>query len=374
MKGKNNMKKIRVFCLLLTLCMFLSLAVGCDFINLLGNDSTDTGTDDTTESESESDSESVGDSESSSTTESNTEETTTEKDTETETDPPADDEYRVLLTSDMHYTSLSSYYGMDRDVRLQYWVNGILDEHKRDPFDLIIILGDMSLDYWGWNGGGSYQRNPSVSDTQKFMEKYVSQLPQDVPTIVLPGNHELYTNEKWKQITGNNRNESFVLGENLFVMPDSFSGAIDPAYVGGGKNDSPYKAVDMTFVQAEIDKHPECKNIFLISHHFDLSKESNEFKNLLKTETRIVGLFSGHTHSNKAKDLGAEYNGLRIAQTGNFASYSDETVANFSWGYRDLQISDQLIKSTYIVPGDCFYIVGSKTYKSTRTFSNIVFY
>ena len=44
----------------------------------------------------------------------------------------------------MHYTSIYSY-AVDKDTRLQLWVDGILAEHKRDPFDLIIILGDRQV-------------------------------------------------------------------------------------------------------------------------------------------------------------------------------------------------------------------------------------
>ncbi len=281
-------------------------------------------------------------------------------------DPPAPKEdYRILITSDMHYTSLSSYYGVGNDARLQFWVDGILAEHEKDPFDLIVILGDMSLDYWGWNGGGTYQRSPRKSETKIFMDKFVSQLPDDVPTLVLPGNHELYTNDMWKTITGNNRNESFVLGNNLFIIPDSFAGAVNPSYQGGGKNDSPYKALDMNFIRNALDAHPECTNVFLLSHHFDLSQESEEFKKLLKTDKRIVGLFSGHTHSTDVIDLGAEYRNLSILQTGNFAANGTKNTANFSWGYRDIVITKQNIVSNYIMPDSEYYVSGTK-YVSTR--------
>ena len=294
----------------------------------------------------------------------------TDGDSQTEGEKYEGERYHILITSDMHYTELTTYYNTDRETRLQYWVDGILAEHQRDPFDLIIILGDVSLDYWGWNGGGSYQRKPSVSDTKLFMERYASQLPKDVPMLVLPGNHELYTNEKWKELTGNDRNESFVLGDNLFVIPDSYSRAVDPKYQGSGKNDSPYKAVDMEFIRGEIDKHPECNNIYLVSHHFDLSQESKEFKNLLKTESRIVGLFSGHTHSYKAKKLGSEYNSIYQLQTGNFADYGDKTAESFSWGFRDLIIEGKKVTSTYIIPNCSYYVDGVK-YTVERKYADI---
>lgn len=271
--------------------------------------------------------------------------------------------YHVLITSDMHYSSLHPY-SVDKDTRLQLWVDGILAEHERDPFDSIIILGDMSLDYWGWNGGGSWQRDPRVSETKLFMEKYFSQLPKEVPTLVMPGNHELYTNEAWKELTGNNRNETFVLGNNLFIIPDSYAGAVDPVYQGGGINDSPYECMNMEFINNALDAHPECTNVFLLSHHFDLSKESTAFKNLLKNDKRIVGLLSGHTHQSTGIALGSEYRDLFLAQTGAFLSQG-------KWGYRDIIINDQNIVSNFIIP-QCEYEVDGTKYSFARKTIDIV--
>ena len=350
----------RIISIMTAIFMLLGVLASCDLIKLQSLFDDESGSDmqseEQSEVQSEEQSEVQSESESLEESESNTEK--------------EDNEYRVLFTSDMHYTTLSNYYKVDRDTRLQFWVDGILEEHSRRPFDLIIILGDMSLDYWGWNGGGSYQREPSVSDTKIFMEKYVSQLPQDVPVLVLPGNHELYTNEKWNELVGNDRNESFVLGDNLFVIPDSYAGAVDPEYEGGGKNDGPYAPVDMDFVQGEIDKHPECKNIFLVSHHFDMELESEEFKTLLKTEDRIVGLFSGHTHQYKVKSLGYGYNNLSIYQTGSFADSVSSDVESFSWGFRDLIINEKGMSTSYIRPY-CEYFADGVKYIAPRKYIQI---
>lgn len=290
----------------------------------------------------------------------------------TETKPAGDNKpeekegLRVLITSDMHYTSIEDYYGITKGKRLKYWADGINAEHEKEPLDLIIILGDMSLDYWGWNGGGTYQRNPSVSETAEFMEKYVSQLPKDVPVVVLPGNHELYTNDKWKEITGNNRSETFVLGNNLFIMPDSYAGAVDPAYEGGGKNDSPYKAVDVDFIRNAMAQHPECNNVFLLSHHFDMNAESEEFKQLLSTENRIKALFSGHTHGANTIELGTQYRNLLHIKTGSFASYGAQNNENFNWGYRDLLIDEKEILTRYIRPQCSCVLSGNNVKEFTR--------
>ena len=47
-------------------------------------------------------------------------------------------DHRVLLTSDMHYTYLQTWYGVTAEARLQAWVDAILYEHSLRPFDLIV--------------------------------------------------------------------------------------------------------------------------------------------------------------------------------------------------------------------------------------------
>ena len=90
--------------------------------------------------------------------------------------------YRVLLTSDLHLTDIDrDYFGTTSDERLQAWANNVLAEHEKHPFDLIVIAGDVSLDYWGWNGGGSFQRTPSQCDTARFMENMPLNCPKASP-------------------------------------------------------------------------------------------------------------------------------------------------------------------------------------------------
>ena len=54
---------------------------------------------------------------------------------------------RILLTSDMHCTDLMTWYGVSDADRQQAWVDTVLAEHQKQPFDAIIIAGDISLDY-----------------------------------------------------------------------------------------------------------------------------------------------------------------------------------------------------------------------------------
>lgn len=270
-------------------------------------------------------------------------------------------ELHVLITSDVHYCA-TEWYGVGRNERLQLWVDAINEEHAANPFDVIIVAGDTSLDYY--YAEGSYT-STKLSMTKKFMKDYVSQLPKDVPVFVMPGNHEAYTNEKWKEITGQDRQQSYAIKGNLFIMLDNFGSEVGDKY--DQKKGAPCTPTDVNYIKEQIAANPDCSKVWLIAHYFDTAKESDEFKELLKTEKKIKGLFEGHQHKNIVVDLGADFGGHKIAHTGNF-SYSCSTaypvknddgtenlaktvenLKNSMWGFRELNITNEAAISNYII-------------------------
>ena len=255
-------------------------------------------------------------------------------------------DHRVLLTSDIHYTYLTTWYGATAEERTQAWVDAVLYEHSLRPFDLIVIMGDVSLDHWEWNGGGTYLKD-GVSTTKTFMENYVSQLPADVPVFVLAGNHEQFGNAKWKELTGNDRQGSIVLGNDLYLFLDSYAEDLDPDHHHDGVATAP----DVAFARAEMEKYPD-HNVYLISHAFSMKKGGKEFAKLV-SEPRVVALFQGHTHRCNVDKLGADYAYKKVMHTGNF-SYtghddSAEEIRKTFWGFRDLVTVGDRSVTRYIV-------------------------
>ena len=278
---------------------------------------------------------------------------------------------RVLLTSDIHYCT-SAYYGVAGKDRLQLWVDSVNAEHKREPLDFIIVVGDMSLDHFYSNGNiaGSYMGTNKVSYTEKFIKEYVSQLPSDVPKFFVPGNHEQYSNAQWKSITGNDRQGSYRLEGNLFIMLDNYNSHLEPY----ATENSVYTPSDMEFIQSEMAKYPDDK-VWLVSHYFQAGSESEAFKQLVKENDRIMGLFGGHDHMGDVKSTTA-WGTKPYSMCGTFAlsgtvtaehsagqpqkfGYEaktltdaqqeslDLTLANF-WGFRELKITPETAESNYI--------------------------
>jgi predicted MPP superfamily phosphohydrolase len=294
--------------------------------------------------------------------------TNEEESTAMPTDSLKEKNYRVILSSDVHYTYLEAWYGWTSEDRMQHWVDSIIEEHKKNPVDLVIIAGDTSLDHWASNG--SYTKD-KISTTETFVKNYISQLPEEIEVFVSPGNHEQFNDEQWLKLTGNRRQGSVALGNNLFVMLDTFSQNLEPNYKGNPL-DSP---ADVAFVKSEMAKHPECKNVYLVAHYFHTGVQSEEFKALLK-DSRVRGLFQGHTHQSSIVTLGAEFGGKKIAQTGNFSytgeSASADAVKNSFWGFRELIITPESAISSYIVTRTRIVIDGKEIVSLNRTLTHRV--
>ena len=248
--------------------------------------------------------------------------------------------YRILLTSDIHCTDLETWYGVSDEDRLQHWLEEVLAEHARHPFDLILINGDISLDYHA-------EKTPfekGYSTSYVFMKMFASRLPAGVPVLVTAGNHEQFPEETWQKITGNSRQCHAVLGNHTFIMLDGFREALKTTY----DSTDEYSPMDVAYIKSLMERYPE-NHVWLISHFFDMDLESGEFRELVAKDRRIKGLFMGHTHEHQLIPLGPEYGNKVIAQTGNF-SYTMSGAANGGfWGFRDLIIEDKKATSSYIM-------------------------
>ena len=248
--------------------------------------------------------------------------------------------YRILLTSDIHCTDLETWYGVSDEDRLQHWLEEVLAEHARHPFDLILINGDLSLDYHA-------EKTPfekGYSTSYLFMKMFASRLPAGVPVLVTAGNHEQFPEETWQKITGNSRQCHAVLGNHTFIMLDGFREALKTTY----DSTDEYSPMDVAYIKSLMERYPE-NHVWLISHFFDMDLESGEFKELVEKDHRIKGLFMGHTHEHQLIPLGPEYGNKVIAQTGNFSYTMSGADTGGFWGFRELVIGENEAVSRYIM-------------------------
>ena len=247
--------------------------------------------------------------------------------------------YRVLITSDIHCTDLEDWYGVSDGDRMEHWLREVLAEHEKEPFDLILIPGDISLDYH--QELTPFQKGYSTA--YLFMKMYAPRLPAGVPVLVGAGNHEQFPEEVWRKITGDPRQSYHVLGEHLFILLDGFNAALGTEY----DSSDVYVPADTDYVRALMEAHPG-KNVWLLSHWFEIGEETEGFRQLVR-DPRVKGLFMGHSHDHRLIALGPEWGDKVIAQTGNFSYTMSGAHTGGFWGFRDLRIRGDRAVSSYIM-------------------------
>lgn len=248
--------------------------------------------------------------------------------------------YRILITSDIHCTDLEDWYGVSDHDRMEHWLEAIHREHEKQPFDLILIPGDISLDYHA-------DRTPfdkGYSTAWQFMRMYASRLPEGVPVLVGAGNHEQFPEETWCKITGNPRQCHAVVGNHTFVMLDGFREALLPTYDSADL----YSPMDVNYIRQLLEQYPD-NHMWLLSHWFETGEETESFRSLVAQEKRIRGLFMGHSHEHQLIFPGPEWGDKVIAQTGNFSYTMSGADTGGFWGFRDLLIEENQAVSRYIM-------------------------
>ena len=252
---------------------------------------------------------------------------------------------RVLLVSDTHNCHID-LYGVSTKERMDRLMRHIQEEYQKDPFEMILFLGDYSLDHWRWQIQGSWLKE-GRSYTDEWIKAYFDQLPP-VPYYMIAGNHEQYGEEKWREITGCSRSLHVVMDDYLFILLDGYGANLDPEE----HSDGTYAPMDVQKVRAIMDQYPD-KKVILGSHYFhpDLESDKDGVKAILCDE-RVICLFAGHTHKADVWTLSEEYGSKKVIFTGNY-SYcgggKDPDPRPYMWGFRDLYLDEHSLLSRYIV-------------------------
>ena len=261
---------------------------------------------------------------------------------------------RYLIASDIHWCHLE-WYGVSNDERMARFVQHVREEYEKDPFEALLLLGDYSLDHWKWNIKGCWL-GEGRSNTFLFCQRVLKSLQElGVPMAVIAGNHEQYGKRLWQALTGGfKRQDSLVVDDLLFILPDTFGADLDPTV----HSDGTYCAADVKFIRAQMEKHPD-KKVVLCAHHFEPARESEALRQLVKEDDRILCLFGGHVHRSKVVELGEAWGNKALLYTGNY-SYNggNQPPQESMWGFRDLIVDESGFSSRYITPANTIVVKG----------------
>ncbi|MBQ8357982.1 MAG: metallophosphoesterase [Clostridia bacterium] len=255
---------------------------------------------------------------------------------------------RILIASDIHWCHLE-WYGVSTEERMERFVRHVEEEYEKDPFEALLLLGDYSLDHWKWNIKGCWI-NEGRSNTKVFADRVISRLKRlGVPMAAIAGNHEQYGNTLWKELTGFTRTDSLVLGDDLFILLDTFGADLDPTE----HSDGTYCGADVELVRSLMAQYPD-KRVILCAHHFEPGRESDAFRQLVAEDDRILCLFGGHVHRSNVVELGEAWGNKALLYTGQYSYNNGKNgpPMNSMWGFRDLILTDDALESRYITPAN----------------------
>lgn len=294
---------------------------------------------------------------------------------------------KFLLVSDMHYTTeetavelkliypeaktspaAGNAFGRNQREKVEKIYEDIMEEIRRGAIDAVIVLGDLSIDDYDF-------RNLPLNYCKKFKEDCLDRLP--CPSYALPGNHDSYTNDLWREVFGYNRQYVVQFGDTVFIMADTFADV-----PGHGAAGSAHTLLDETFLLECLEKY-KGKKIFLCAHHFNADRTFAEStKQIIKENEDIVCLFRGHVHINDVIELGEAFGGKQLIDIGGYG-YSGRKVDNkwefnifdfkWAWGYQIIEIYDDKIKTYHIKTGNK-YIATNGVFDVTETIEGEVEY
>jgi len=259
---------------------------------------------------------------------------------------------RLIMASDIHYCE-GGWYGLDRARKGQNFVRDLACEYEADPYDALLLLGDYSLDHWVWGTQGTYLTK-GLSETKLFVEEVLGQIaPDGVEVRMIAGNHEQYGEENWEKLTGFKRRDHLVCGDILFILCDTFGGDLDPTT----HSDGTYVGVNVAEVKELMARYPD-KKVILCAHWFHIQAESEEFRELLRSEERILCLICGHMHISRILSTGEENGSKPILSTGHYSYSGEKEALRCLNGYRELIIDETAISSAYVVPSHTYTVEG----------------
>ena len=289
---------------------------------------------------------------------------------------------RFLLVSDMHYTTEESHeelkkihpeanaslasgnaFGKTQRQKVEKVYEDIVEEHRRSPLDAVIVLGDLSIDDY------DFRRLPD-NYCRKFKEECMDRLP--VPSYALPGNHDSYPNEMWREVFGYDREYAIEFGDCVFLMADTFSST--PASKTNPAGGSPINPIHDDFLHKNLEKY-KGKKIFLCAHHIDGDRITEEGKRLIKDSGDVVFMYRGHVHMNNVIDMGEDCGNVKLCDIGGYG-YSGQLVNGrytfgifdfkWAWGYQIIEVYDDMIK-TYHVKTKNTYIADNGVFDIEET-------
>ena len=293
--------------------------------------------------------------------------------------------HRVLLVSDMHYTTQETHeelkridpaantsaaagdaLGHTQREKIELIYEAICAEHEKAPLDGVLVLGDLSVDDYDY-------RNLPDNYCRRFKAEVMDRLP--CPAWALAGNHDSYPDAAWRELFGYGRQFAVEIGGSIFLMADTFRDSL-----ATGASGSPYTPRDTAFLEEIAAKYPD-RPLYLCAHHIREGDESEAA--MAWVRERAVCMFRGHTHHDGLIATGEKWGHKPLLDIGGYGYHGICTPEKkwvfsrfdfaWAWGYQILEWEDGGESAlTYHVKPAYRYVAENGVFETPHTVSTMV--
>jgi len=210
--------------------------------------------------------------------------------------------FRFAIASDGHYGQPNTTFD-DFFLKITDHINKY---HQQSPLQCTVINGDI------------------IHDKKEFLVSAKQKLDQlTMPYYVSKGNHDMVTDEYWKEVWNMPVNHEVVVKKNTFLLLTT------------SNEKGEYLSPDLTWLKQKLDAHKKQKNIFIFLHipqykwtnnaidtpaYFELTRQYGNIKAVfhghehdqdgVKMMNNIPYLFDSHFGGN----WGTSYHGFRVVE------------------------------------------------------------
>jgi Icc protein len=209
---------------------------------------------------------------------------------------------RFVVASDAHYGQPKTEF----DVMIEKVTAQINLFHKNNPLDFTVINGDII-----------HNETPLMPIAKQKLDQLT------MPYYVTRGNHDMVSEEYWKEVWGTPINHDLVIKKQAIILGDT------------SNEKGTYLSPDLVWLKQKLEEHKKQKHVFIFLHIPQAKWTVNgidtpTFFELLKNYPNIKAVFHGHEHdqdgvkmsgtipflfdSHIGGNWGTEYKGFRVVE------------------------------------------------------------
>jgi DNA repair exonuclease SbcCD nuclease subunit len=218
--------------------------------------------------------------------------------------------FRFAIASDGHYGQANTDFN-DFYSKITQHINLF---HQQSPLQGCVINGDI------------------IHDKKEFLLQAKQKLDQlTIPYFVTKGNHDMVSDDYWKEVWTVPVNYEKVFKKHTFLM------------LSTSNEKGEYLSPDLVWLKAKLDEHKKQKNIFIFLHIPQYKWTANAidtpaYFELTKQYPNIKAVFHGHEH---------DQDGVKILHE---TPYLFDSHFGGNWGtsYRGFRVVEVLKDNTMI--------------------------